>query len=80
VLLRKSDLLGLAIGFALGGALLAGYLRHIEAASRPSPRPHFADFQASDETTSPPIELQRYVPPVAQSAPPDRFAALAPRC
>ena len=74
--LRKADLLGLAIGFGLGGILLAVYLRHVEAASHPTSPAHLAEVQPADEASSPPIALQRYLPPVAQSAPPDQVAAL----
>jgi S1-C subfamily serine protease len=73
--LRKADLLGLAIGFALGGILLAVYLRHI-GASHPPPRPHFAEYD--DDANAAPVTLQRYVPPVERQSAPQQTAALAP--
>jgi len=77
--LRNADLLGMALGFGLGGILLVSYLRHIEAASRPAPPAHHAEFHLPDEANSSPVALERYVPPVvARSAPPEQIAALTP--
>jgi S1-C subfamily serine protease len=77
--LRKADLIGLAIGFSLGAGLLAGNLRHLEAAFRPRPPPHHVQLRPVDADDPPPVVRQPPAPPAAsQSAPPDQIAALAP--
>jgi S1-C subfamily serine protease len=66
---HKADLLGLAIGFGLGGALLVGYLRDIEAVLRPAPPPaQLAPPSPTDVLATPPV--------VRQTAPTARVAAL----
>jgi S1-C subfamily serine protease len=66
---QKADLLGLAIGFGLGGAVLVRFLPDLQDALRPAPRP--AQLAQPDPTNVP------TAPPVARRiAPPARVAAL----
>jgi S1-C subfamily serine protease len=60
---QKADLLGLAIGFGLGGAVLVGYLRDIEAALQPTPPPaQLAQSGPPDALATPPI-VRQIAPP-----------------
>ncbi len=66
---QKADLLGLAIGFALSGAVLARFLPNIEAALQPAPLPAQLEQPAPTDAMN--------APPVArQVAPPAQVAAL----
>ncbi len=66
---QKADLLGLAIGFGLGGAVLASSLPAIEAALRPAPPP-------AQLAQAPPTPGPAALPADAPPAPPDRVAEL----
>jgi S1-C subfamily serine protease len=77
--LRKADLLGLAIGFTLGGTVLVGFLPHIQGAFRPAPPVRHVQLRPMDADDPPPIVVQRYVPQVViRPPPPDQVAALPP--
>jgi len=66
---QKADLLGLAIGFGLGGAVLVRFLPDLEAVLRPAPPP----AQLAQSSPGPVLAA----PPVArQIAPPAQVAAL----
>jgi len=65
---RKADLLGLVIGFGLGGAMLVGYLQDIEDALRPAPSPaQAAQPLPADVMAAPPVARQ--IAPTARVAP-----------
>jgi S1-C subfamily serine protease len=66
---QKADLLGLAIGFGLGGAVLVRFLPDIEDVLRPAPRPaQLAQPSPTNPSTAPPV--------ARQIAPPAQVAAL----
>jgi len=65
--LQKEDVLGLAVGLALGGAALYLFLPRIEAALRPAPPP-------AAQQAAPPVEPAP--PDVDQDAPPAPVAAI----
>jgi S1-C subfamily serine protease len=66
---QKADLLGLAIGFGLGGAVLVRFLPDLEAALRPAPPPaQLAQSSPTNVSAAPPV--------ARQTAPPDQVAAL----
>jgi S1-C subfamily serine protease len=66
---QKADLLGLAIGFGLGGAVLVRFLPDLEDVLRPAPRPaQLAQPSPTNPSTAPPV--------ARQIAPPAQVAAL----
>lgn len=66
--LQKEDLLGLAVGLALGGAALYMFLPRIEAALRPAPPP-------AAQQAAPPVEPS---PPVVEQVAPPAVAVPTP--
>ncbi|HEY8290347.1 MAG TPA: serine protease, partial [Acetobacteraceae bacterium] len=72
--LRPADLFGLAIGFAIGGAVLVRYLPDLEALRGPAET-------AQVEARSPPVPMRAPARPpaaVASAAPPRPVAVVAP--
>jgi S1-C subfamily serine protease len=67
---QKADLLGLAIGFGLGGAVLARFLPDIEATIRPTTLPvQVAQPRPTDVSAAPPV-FRQVAPPTRIAAPP----------
>jgi len=64
---QKADLLGLAIGFGLGGAVLVRFLPDLQDMLRPAPRPaQLAQPSPTNVSPSPPVARQ--IAPPAQAA------------